>query len=192
MWAKAGVVSKIEYLPEPKGEAMIWSQPNAMNRYHELRMDGALYATLRWNKMYGSLATAECHAGRFTFKRTGFLRPSITVRREDSDNNLATMQFQGSAMINTLASVKGIVEFDSGDVLTFKKTGLRKPRWAFYNRSGTPVVEFHKIRAGKPRVQVILDDDHRRISYVHILLVLGWYAIVLDYEEAEGVVGLIG
>ncbi len=179
------------YLPEPVGKVMIWSQPNAMVRYHEFRIDGQLYATLRWNKMYGSLATAVCRAGRFTFKRTGFLRPSITVRREDSDSNLAVMTFEGSAIVNTLAVVRGRVDFESGEVFTFKKVGLRKPRWAFYTRSGISLIEFLKIRAGKPRVQIVIKEEYRRIPYVHILLVLGWYAIVLDYEEGESAVGWI-
>ncbi len=178
------------YLPEPVGKVMIWSQPNAMIRYHEFRIDGALYAKLKWNKMYGSLATSESRAGRFTFKRAGFLRPSITVRREDSDLNIAVMRFQGPAIVSSLASVKGTVDFETGGSLTFKKVGVRNPRWAFYTRSETPIIEFRKIRSVKPRVEVVIMDDHRRIANLDILLILGWYAIVLDYEEREGALGV--
>ena len=58
-----------------------WHQPQALNRFHQMTVDGREAATLRFVKNWGgSLATAECAQGRWTFKRSGFLSPRITVR----------------------------------------------------------------------------------------------------------------
>ena len=60
--------------------ALEWSQTSVMSQSYELRGDDQVVATLEWEKLIGSLATARTADGAWTFKRSGFLTPMVTVR----------------------------------------------------------------------------------------------------------------
>jgi len=180
----------MKYIREPSGHKLMWTQLNALIRYHELRSDGGLYATLKWKKMFGSLAIGECSEGRFTLKRGGFLRPFVTVRRENSGNDLATMRFRsGSVILNTVLGLSGALEFETGHRYAFNRLSFWKSKWAFTDENGLPLVTFDRKMKGKPTANVTINCDFRHIPYIHILLLLGWYVIILDYEEAEAATG---
>jgi len=181
----------MKYIRDPRGRKIVWTRPKPLIRYHELRSDGGLYATLKWKNTFGSLAVGECSEGRFTFKRAGFLRPYVTVRREGYDGNLATMRFSsGSVIMNAAFGVSGILEFETGHRFAFNRLSFWKSRWAFTDESGIPMVTFNRKMKGKPSADVVINEDFGDIDYIHILLILGWYVIMLDYEEAEATSGL--
>lgn len=180
----------MKYTKEPSGEKLIWIQPKPMVRYHELRVDGAIYATLKWKRMFGSLATGECREDRYTFKRAGFLRPYITVRRENAQGDLAILRFRsGSIIVNSVIGLSGTLEFETGHRYSFNRLSFWKSRWAFSDENGDIVVTFDRNMRGKPKATVTIHRDFRRIQYLDILLILGWYAIILDYEEGEASAG---
>jgi hypothetical protein len=182
----------MKYIKEPTGASLKWTRPKTLIRYHELRSDGGIYATLKWNKMFGSLAVGECREGRFTFKRAGFLRPFVTVRRENSINNLATMRFNsGSILMNAAFGLNGVLEFETGHRYAFNRLSFWKSRWAFVDEDGILLVTFDRRMKGKPSANVTINSDLTRIPYIHILLLIGWYVIMLDYEEAEATMGLM-
>jgi hypothetical protein len=175
----------------PSGRQMLrWTQPNALVRYHELRGVGGLYATLRWKKMFGSLAVGESNQAKFTFKRAGFLRPYITVRRERLVSDFATLRFaSGSQFVNSVTGPNGVLELESGERFAFVRTSIWNRVWAFVNPSRDPLVTFKKRSKVKPEAEVSIIGDPERIPHIDLLLMLGWYAIILDYEEAEAAVG---
>lgn len=180
----------MKYIKEPTGRNLKWTQLKPFTRYHELRSDGGLYATLKWKKMFGSLAVGECSEGRFTFKRGGFLRPFVTVRKESSSSDLAVMRFRsGSVILNTVFGLSGVLEFEAGRRYAFNRLSFWKSRWAFVDEDGIPLVTFDRKMKGKPTANVAINVDFRQIPYLYILLVLGWYVIILDYEEAEAATG---
>jgi hypothetical protein len=59
---------------------LVWAQPKALRREYQLKNDDELVGGLRFEKSYGSLATAEVASQDWTFKREGFLHPRVTVR----------------------------------------------------------------------------------------------------------------
>ena len=181
----------MKYIKEPVGASLKWSQPNAMIRYHELRSDGGLYATVKWKKMFGSLAVGECREGKFTLKRGGFLKPYVTVRKGNLDSNLAVMRFRsGSVLVNTVLSPGGVLEFEAGHRFEFNRLSFWKSRWAFTDESGVQLVTFDRKNKGKPSGSITLRCDPREIDDINVLLILGWYVIILNYEEEEAAVGL--
>ena len=180
----------MKYIKEPTGKSLKWTRLKPLIRYHELRSDGGLFATLKWKKMFGSLAVAECSEGRFTFKRGGFLRPFVTVRKENSSSDLAVMRFRsGSVILNTVFGLSGVLEFEAGRRYAFNRLSFWKSKWAFTDENGLPLVTFDRKMKGKPTASVTINCDFRHIPYLHILLILGWYVIILDYEEAEAAIG---
>src|SRR5262245_37270197 len=76
------------------GGELFWRQPKAMQQEFELRAgpEEWVVATLRWQKVFGTLALAETPEGRWTFKRSGFWRPHITVRVADTDHDSAVFE----------------------------------------------------------------------------------------------------
>ena len=167
-----------------------WTQPHALTRFHELRLDGALFATLRWKKMFGSLAVAEYHEGNYTFKRAGFLRPYITIRREKANHNLAILRFiSGSIIRNAMLGLAGTLEFETGERFAFNRLSFWKSRWAFYDENGNLLVTLDRRVKGKPSGTVTVNRDFVHLPYLHILVVVGWYAIIMDYEEEEAAIG---
>ncbi len=176
----------MKYIMEPDGRTMAWTRPNVLRRYYELRSDGALYASLKWKKMFGSLAVGESRAAKFTFKRAGFLRPFVTVRREGSGGDFAVLKFSsGSIIMNTMFGPSGILKFESGEKFLFSKLSFWKSRWAFTDLDGNTIVTFDKRKTGRPSGTATMNSEIRSRINADLLLMLGWYVIVLDHEEEE-------
>ncbi len=180
----------MKYIGKPLEGTLKWTQPHALTRHHELRLNGALFAALRWKKMYGTLAVAEFHEGNYTFKREGFLRPYITIRRENAESNLAIMRFiSGSVIRNAMLGLSGTLEFETGERYAFNRLSYWKSRWAFTDENGNLLVTFDRKITAKPSGTVAVNRDFIHLPYLHILVSVGWYAIILDYEEEESAIG---
>ena len=67
-------------IPEVADQPLRWTQPALLQRQYALCAGDKVVATLRWQKPFGSLALAELAGGVWTFKRSGFLSPKVTVR----------------------------------------------------------------------------------------------------------------
>ncbi len=171
------------YIENPLYDLMRWAQPNALIRYHELTSGGALVATLKWPNMYGSLAIGECSAGRYTFKRAGFLRPYVTARVEGTEMEKAILRLG--------FRLSGSIEFQDGVRFSFKRPSYLRSKWCFTSESGSPVMSITKRGGGKPRGDLTKQGDMAWDSYPHILALVAWYAIILDYEEGEAAVGAL-
>jgi hypothetical protein len=102
------------------------------------------------------------------------------------------MRFRSDSIImNAAFGPSGIVEFETGHRFAFNRLSFWKSRWAFTDENGNPVMTFSRKKSGKPTADVAINDDFVDNDHIHILLILGWYVIMLDYEEAEATSGLI-
>jgi hypothetical protein len=174
----------MKYMMVADRKIMRWTRPNALQRYYELRSNGALYASLKWKKMFGSLAEGESREVKFTLKRAGFLRPFIIVRKEGSGGDYATLRFSsGSLIMNTMFGPSGILKFESGEKYLFSKLSFWKSSWAFTDLDGNAIVTFDKKKAGRPSGTATINSEIRSRITMDLLLILGWYVIVLDHEE---------
>ncbi|HEX3630717.1 MAG TPA: hypothetical protein VHW91_09625, partial [Candidatus Dormibacteraeota bacterium] len=70
-------------LAEVAGQELLWVQPSARKREHELRAGDDVGATLAFQR--GSLANAAAAEGEWTFKRQGFWHPRVTARIAGSE-----------------------------------------------------------------------------------------------------------
>ena len=70
-----------------------WHQ--SARRAYQLLSRGQEIASLRFEKTCGSLATGTQDQDRWTFKRTGFFAPRITVRTNSSDAINYTKRISG-------------------------------------------------------------------------------------------------
>jgi len=153
-----------------------WHQPEILRRSYELTFDGGEVATLRFEKLCGSLATGECGERQWTFKRTGFLSPRVSVREVGSETDVAlfTPSWTGS----------GWVAFASGRRYQLGKRSFWGTEWVFKTEDGSDVVSLsgpHGLfkAGGSARVA----PSAAGLPETPVMLLLIWYLRVLMHED---------
>jgi hypothetical protein len=87
-------------MAELAGAKLKWQQRGTAKFDYELFVEGepSAAAILSFRRTLGSLATAECADGCWTFKRVGMLQPRVTARRCGSDTNIAVFRRYGGVV----------------------------------------------------------------------------------------------
>jgi hypothetical protein len=166
-----------------------WSQPEAFRRLYQLANpligDGQAIGTLRFEKLGGSLATAEFGADCWTLKRTGFLSPRILIRQAGSEQDFAvfTPTWTGG----------GWLVFASGRRYQLRSKNFWATEWAFEAEDGTPAV----VLTGpsgflKHGGHATVTEFGASFPEAPLLLLLIWYLRVLMSEDAVVVAATSG
>ena len=155
-----------------------WHQ--SARRAYQLLSRGQEIASLRFEKTCGSLATGMQDQDRWTFKRTGFLAPRITVRTNGSDVNFAefTPNWCGG----------GSVIFASGHRYQLHKTNFWGTSWAFEAPDGTAAVTLSGPSGFlKQSGNVQVAKGMATSPETPVLVMLIWYVRLLMNEDAAAV-----
>ncbi len=142
-------------------------------------------ATLRWKEHPGSLAVAETGTGAWTLKRGGFLNPIVTVRPSSGGADLARL---------TVHLNYHRVELAGGRAYRFHRAGLLVPAWTVSTDEGRELVHIEPVREGR-RLEagaVVISPGSVDLPELLLLVVLGWYFIVLAWFEDEALTPLAG
>jgi hypothetical protein len=134
-------------------------------------------ATLRWQKAFGTLATAESPAGSWTFKRSGFWRPQVTARLVGSDNDHGIFEptWTGS----------GTLTIVGGPTFRWQGTNFWQTRWAWQTPAGAPLVQFSNQQGFVRREgQVGVEPGALTLPELDLLIALGWYLLVLHANDS--------
>jgi len=158
-----------------KTNQLDWTQKKRLRKLFELTADGEIVGTLAWKKSFGSLAVGECDKVKYSFKRGGFLKPFVTVRKVDLDYELATIQMSfGNS---------GIMNFNDGKIFKFQKLSFWKPEWGFIDENDRLVCTItHKARLRSTGI-VMLEGSAKPLQQLPVLLLASWYIIILTWEE---------
>jgi hypothetical protein len=166
-------------------QTLRWTQPSALAREYELRAGDETLATLRWQKAFGSLALAESADGEWTFKRSGFLSPRVTVRAPGSETELAVFRpgWRG----------EGALRLSDGRGYQWANTSFWRSEWAFADEAGEPLVRFKTefepttgFAFFKQAAEVTFEHRGHSLADLSLLTLLGWYLMVLMAEDAAG------
>jgi len=159
----------------------VWAQPKAMSRAYELRSADSLVGHLRFAKSCGSLATAEVADQRWTFKRVGFLAPSVTVRSPNLEADIAVFRpHWGSG---------GTLHFADGHQTQWRSTNFWGSQWAFVGSDNHIVVRFsHHEGFFKASAQIEFEPSSAELPEFPLLVALGWYLIILAADDAAATV----
>jgi len=167
----------VKPISELAGRPLEWRQTHAFRNEFDLVDEQEIVATLRWVKSFGSLAIGEAADGRWTFKRIGFLRPRVTVRREGEEADVAL--FEPGWWAN------GVLNLDRGRKLLWRHRDFWHHQWAFLTESEFPVIQFqstHKIFKSGATVEI--PPGHADPDDLSLLVCLGWYLMVLTAHDA--------
>jgi hypothetical protein len=158
------------------GQELEWVQPRAMRRAFHLIADGENVASLQFES--GSRATGECAGGKWTFQRTGFLAPKITVREAGSDLDLAvfTPMWMGG----------GTVAFAAAQRYQFRPDNFWRTEWVFETEDGKVLTTI----SGRPHLfkmggVATVAQSAALLPETPVLLLLTWYVRVLMNADAE-------
>jgi len=159
-------------------DTLKWSKRKGVRKQFELSSGDEKLGTLVWQKTFGSLARAETPEGTWTFKRSGFIRPRVTVRLPDSDRDVAVYipSWMGD----------GALQFETGERFTWNKQGFWKPIWSFVDESsGKPVITFSPLRGLFAKgTDVTIERAPRSKATGRLLVSLGWYLILLAEDDS--------
>jgi hypothetical protein len=107
---------------------------------------------------------------RWTFKQVGFWHRRVTVRIPGSDINVA--------MFHVSWKKGGTLELDGGRWLQLRLPSLLKWQWTWTDMYDKPLVHLKKALLGFEG-QVTIEPDAAASPEVPLLVVLGWYLLVL-------------
>ena len=138
-----------------------------------------MLATLRWQKAFGSLALAETASGTWTFKRSGFLRPKVTVRVPGSETEVAVFTAGWGG--------EGTLSLPNGRSYHWQSTNFWQSKWAFTDEAGEPLVQFKaEFAFFKLSAEVNVKPGAVALPDLSLLAVLGWYLMVLLSDDTAG------
>jgi len=153
---------------------LIWTP--VRGRFFELRAGSEVLATLKWEKMVGSLATGKTADGSWTLKRGGFLRPYVTVRVAEAEADLAVLRHG--------ARGEGRLQFSDGRGAFWRPTHQRRGEMAFADSSGTWLICFRPIsKLFKFEVDVEIAPTALGLSELSLLALVGFYRLALQHDE---------
>ena len=162
---------------------LVWTQPKAMCREYQLNNGEELVGRLRFEKSFGSLASAEVASQNWTFKREGFLHPRVTVRAPNSDVNLAVFQPSWSG--------GGVVGFPDGRQIHWRCTSFWRSEWTFVQGEDRQLLRF-KQHEGFLKVSARLEFDPADAATpdLPMLAALGWYLMLLTAQDSAAAVSV--
>jgi hypothetical protein len=153
---------------------------------YQLLVASQHFATLAWQKGSGSIAAAESSEGRWTLKRRGFLWPGVTVRSIATRRDLAVLRAQWR---------ESTIQMADGRVFHWTRSGFKDPTWKVTDATGHEMLSFDPRRRGRhlEGAAVTASADAGSDPALLLLLILGWYFIVIAWvEEHHDVTGAIG
>jgi hypothetical protein len=157
------------------GRPLKWIQPSAFDRRYELRADDEVAGTLAFRSAFGTLATAHCGDGCWTFKRVGFLQTRLTIRACGGESDLAVFK-------NQTWSGGGTLELPDGRRVRADMSVWRSNlQWA--TESGETLVRFTMGGVFHVNAAVEVDPTAVDMPELPLLLTLGWYLTVMMQSD---------
>lgn len=157
-----------------------WTRPSMLARQYELVSGDDIVGLLRWEEMFGSLATAETADATWTFKRAGFLSPRVTVREPGSEADVAVLRvgLKGD----------GLLHGPQRRTYQWQRTSFWAPEFAFATETGRQLIGFDPdFSLLKHAATVKLEPEALGVADLPLLVTLGWYLMLLLSEESAGV-----
>ena len=158
-----------------------WRQTHSLPRAFELRDGESVVASLRWQRVFRTLAIGDAPSGQFEFERAGFLRPRVRVRARSGTPFVAEVPLSwcGGAT----------VELPGGRTYRWSKTSFWRSEWMWSDGSGVLLVSIRPVFAGLRRGgEVRPTAAGRDCPDLAFLSLLGWYLLVLHQDDTAVVV----
>jgi hypothetical protein len=175
--------SPVKSMREFPDRELKWTQPKRLKRYFELLCGDDRIGTLRWEKSFGSLATAEASEGQWTFKRGGFGGLRVTVRESGSAETIA--MFELSLALDSTCGT-GSLQYRGGQRIRWAPSGsfwhwYWHPRCMWVSVNGLEIAGFCYHRGMKTEGRLEVSTHGAGLPELPLLALLGWYLLTPRY-----------
>jgi len=162
-------------------------QGNAIPRYlnwslirrgeYQLRGEGRVLATLQITDELDASLTREDESRRWTFKRTGLLRFSVSVLDECAGKDCATL-VEGRAG-------ECQIMFPGGPSLRWKQIRTRwREEWGLFDSTNATLIVFApQVKDSECRASVRVTAAGRAMPNLDLLMLLSWYLLVVKVRD---------
>lgn len=157
-------------------ETLRWTQPRVLHQEYQLQRGEEVLGSLRFRSSLGSFATAETPAGRWTFKRLGFLKTRVTVRAADADAELATFR-------NNTWSGGGTLELPDGRHYK-AATNFWQTRYEILDATDQPLLRYRTDGLLRMSGHMDILIPATRLTELPWLMMLGWYLAVMMHRDS--------
>jgi hypothetical protein len=153
-----------------------WVQPRALKMQYELLAGDQLVSTLKFRSSFGTFATGESADGCWTFKRVGFWQTRVTVRPCNGDTEVATFRS------NTWRGGGTLEMFDRREFPA--TTNFWQTKFEYQNESGNSLIQFKS--SGLLHLSSTVEIQPRAVGIAELpmMVMLGWYLIVMMNMDA--------
>lgn len=170
----------MDILKSAQGTPLLWSQPRAFTQQYVLGAGERVLATLNWPKTFGSLAEGRIGEETWTFKRVGFWRPAVTIRKPETgelDVGRFVMDWR-----------RGDLVLPGGVRYRWDQLSFWKAEWAFFDAAGKDrLVEFlPENRFFKMSMEARIHSSAETCRDLPLLVLLGWYLLVMASQDDAG------
>lgn len=162
------------------GQELIWVQPAALRREHELRAGDQVVGTLSFQR--GSLADAETDGHHWTFKRSGFWHPRVTAREAGADQDVGVFRPHWGG--------GGVLESPDGHEIRLTTANFWQSEWVWLAKDHA-LINFrgrHGLIKANGTVQI--EPMAATLPQMPMLVLLGWYLILLYADDAASAGGV--
>lgn len=153
---------------------LVWKQDAARQRHYELRAGQDRTAELGFLKTFGTLARGASVDGAWTFKRTGFLSPIVTARREGENEDCA--QYHPN-----FGASQGQLRLSTGETFEFRMAGVWTRSAILVDNGRREVFRIHL--KGEFSAGAAVELRQPDTPALDLLLLLTWYVLVLQMQD---------
>ncbi len=162
------------------GRTAEWARTPGDRRTWQLTAGGVRMTTLRWPKLLSSRAEGETATGRWTFRPRGVLRRRYVAEADGAEAAVYEMHWtRGRAVLDIPGQRRFRLERD----------GWLGRKWWVRAQDGSPVLRFDVRMGWRFMAEVTVLDEARRYDELPLLLVMTWYALVQQRNEAAAAAG---
>ena len=174
-------------LVEAKGAVLFWEQPKAFQSRFLLIAGDDIYGELDFSSGFSTSAQAVSIEDRWIYKRVGLLSTRVIIRRAGSESDLAVYspRWSGTA---------GEIRFTTGEQYQWRVDNFWASKYVLSGDDGLVMITYlsgsrdRKLsNIFKQQAQVVIASEAWQLSYLPILISLGWYLVILHIEDSSAV-----
>ncbi|HNT54679.1 MAG TPA: hypothetical protein PKG95_08200 [Anaerolineaceae bacterium] len=158
------------------GVPLKWTQPSMMRMEYVLLTGETVAATLVFRSAWGTFATAESADGCWTFKRIGFWQNRASIRRCDSEMDLAIFT-------NNTWSSGGTLEFIGGRSYKISNN-CWMTRYEIRDAVDEPVIQFNYGGFLHTSAEVEILPQAALLSELPPMLIFGFYIALMLHRDS--------
>jgi hypothetical protein len=160
------------------GLPLAWVQPSSWKHRYELRAgEDALIAVMEWDGVFKTTATAQTAEGVWHLRRKGFFKMFSEIQREGASEPALSMRSRWN---------RGGLTLPNGRTLEWRPDNFWSTHWVFADEAtGQRLIEYRYGGFFKYHADLILYPEAEELPYLDLLIVLGWYALLMYVRDAS-------